>query len=806
VKKIVPYVILLSVIILFFYKTIFFGKIPFAGELLLSTYAPWRHVSYFGYVAGSVPNKDQYFDVVRELYPWKTEVIRQMKDKTMPLWNPYSFSGSPLLANYQSQVFYPLGLLYFVLPQVVAFTILIILQPLLGGIFTYLFASSIGMSVGGALIAAIAFNFSSFASVWMEFGTVVHTILWLPLMLYIFEKGIRIKKITIGNQMLFIFALFSSMTAGHPQDFINAFLFLCLYMVIRIYTLNGWERKDKILFILHPLSYIVVLPFLLAAPQLLPTVELFKNSARVPHDYQFIMNTMLYQPWHITMFLVQDFFGNPTTKSFILSTTYIGKAASIGIVAFFLSLYSVRLWRKSWHVTFFLVASIVLVLYTVNTPLASILYRYPIPILSTGTPTRILFLLCLSLSVLAGFGFDELNTSKKILWKPIFAIGLILFCMWIFIFIQPNLPDISYSVTSRASIRKPILMATGLIGISILIAIISLRKKIFLYVMIGLVCIELFYGFNKFNPFVPKGFVFPENPLISYFQNLHGIDRIWGYGTARIEANFSTQYRLFSTDGTDPLNLFWYNEFIQASRDGNIAKKFDRTTRSDAQIAPGYGARELPDNPYRLRIMDALGVKYIIDRLENPKDDTTFPNDRYKEIWRQNDWTVYENLFSAPRYFLTASYYTYNTVEEFEQKYFSSDFDPKTTVLLTHQDASDLPTLTHNLTSVIKLKTYETNRIQFETTTDTSELLYISDTYDSGWHGYLDGIQTPVLKANYAFRAILVPPGSHTVIFSYEPQSFFLGVKVMYIGFSAMSVILLWHLCKKYVPKSKNKK
>lgn len=794
-KQFLSFLPILAILVIscgFFYKTILFGKIPFAGDLLLTSYAPWRHVSYFGYVAGAIPSKDQYFDVVRELYPWKTEVIRQISEHTSPLWNPYSFSGSPLLANYQSQVFYPLGILYLILPQVLALTILIILQPILGGIFMYLFAGAIGMSTGGAIIAAIAFNFSSFANVWMEFNTVWHTVLWLPLLLFIIEKGIANKRLFLGQQALFMFGLFSSITGGHPQDFINTFLFFSLYTCIRVLAKRDWSHIEKLTFILNPLSLIIVIPFLLAAPQLLPTIELFRNSARVPHDYQQTVNTMLFQPSQLVLIAVQEFFGNPATKTNFLSDTYVGKAISIGVVGFFLSLFSIKLWKRSWHVTFFIVAVIGLLLYTVNTPVAALLYRYPIPILSTGSPTRVLFLFCFSLSILAGFGFDELRKAKTLPWKPIITMAVIMLILWAIALLHPLLPGISYTAEAFRIMRKSMLIATGFTLGAFFFIYMGIRKRILSYGIIGLVILELLYGFLKFNPFVPSTFVFPDNPLMTFLQKNTGIDRIWGYGTAQIEANFSTQYRIFSPDGTDPLNLKWYNEFIQSSRDGNIAQKFNRTTRSDAQIAPGYGARDLPDNPYRLRIMDALGIKYVIDRTENPKDNTTFAADRFKEIWHQEDWTVYENLRSARRFFLTSSIAAYRTQEEFEKSFFSPLFDPNIAILLSEKDVQTLPKLSNNL-GVATLISYKPNSVLFETETDGPQLLYLSDTYDYGWKATVDSKETPVYRANYAFRAALVPGGTHKVEFSYQPVSFTYGIRAAFFGLFILILLIIRH-------------
>jgi hypothetical protein len=250
-KKIRWIGLLTIVCLLFFYKTVLYGNIPFPGDLLLTQYAPWRHVSYSGYVAGAIPSKNQYFDVLRELYPWKTLVIDQLKTGHFPLWNPYNFSGAPLLANYQSQVLYPFALMYLILPQITAWTVMVMLQPILGTIFMYLFATELGLSAAAAFLASILFNFSGFANVWMEFTTVWHTILWLPLLLYLVERAVKKKKLSIKEHILFMFGLFCAITGGHPQDFINSFLFFLVYTALRIAGQTEWSSGDKKAFIIR---------------------------------------------------------------------------------------------------------------------------------------------------------------------------------------------------------------------------------------------------------------------------------------------------------------------------------------------------------------------------------------------------------------------------------------------------------------------------------------------------------------------------------------------------------------------------
>lgn len=777
----------LSLVGCVFYKTIIHGHIPFPGDLLLSEYAPFRHTEYFGYAAGGIPSKGQYFDVVRELYPWKTLVIDAIKQKTLPLWNPYSFSGTPLLANYQSQVFYPLGLLYLVLPQPIAWTIMVMLQLFLGLIFTYLFARVIGLSLPAAIIAAIGFNLSSFAMVWIEFNTVWHTILWLPLLLYIIERGITQNKLSLKQRLVFIFALFSSMTAGHPQDFINTFLFVLLYLLFRIVTNSQRTKKEKFEFTVKTMAPSLIIPFLLASIQLFPTIELFTLSARVPHDVGHILSTMLIQLWQLPLIIYQDFFGNPATKTYTIPDTYVGKTLSIGVTGFMLALWSLLSKRKNWHTSFFTITAAVMLLLSINSPLAAFVYQFPIPILSTGTPTRNLFILLFALSILAGFGIETL-IKKEYQLKKLIIISFITLCVtWLVVVFLPKFVPFLVPLV----LKKNALIITALLLSSLALSIATRYKKIFVYGFIVLISLELSYGFLKFNPFVPLSFVFPDNEVFTYLQKNAGLYRSWGYGTARYESNLNAQYHTYSTDGTDPLNLKLYNQFMQSTKDGYLSRIFSRSTRSDAGFAPGYGARDLPDNPYRLRIMDITGVKYVLDRPENPKDNTTFASPRFIPITTlKNNYIVYENTFVYPRTFLVSDYATYSSIESFEKQFFAKEFDPRTTILLPDGTPS-LP-ITQATYAKATILSYTPNKIVINTDSDAAQLLFLSDAYAPGWNATIDGKKTNIYPANYAFRSLAIPAGVHRIEMVYTPNSIIIGAILSGIGLIGFGIYIFY--------------
>src|SRR3989344_7176291 len=86
------------------------NKVPFASTYQVNFFAPWSTYSEFW---GPVKNNAMP-DVITQIYPWKHFTIETLKNGQIPLWNPYSFSGTPHLANYQSAVLSPFNILFFI--------------------------------------------------------------------------------------------------------------------------------------------------------------------------------------------------------------------------------------------------------------------------------------------------------------------------------------------------------------------------------------------------------------------------------------------------------------------------------------------------------------------------------------------------------------------------------------------------------------------------------------------------------------------------------------------------------------------
>ena len=778
-ENILFFLIFLGISCIFFYKSIIYGHIPFPGDLLVSEYSPWKSYSFLGYNPGSYPNKAQYFDTLRQIYPWKTFSVNSFKDMSFPLWNPYNFSGSPLLANFQSAVFYPFNFVYLLLPQIWAWSALVVLQPFLALLFTFFYTREIGVSRLGSTFAGISFAFSSFMTVWLEYNTIGHVILWLPLILLSLEKLFD-KKTSIWSLILVI-SLSSSLFAGHIQIFAYLFIFALIYSFARLKKLSLY------------LAFLFVLSLGIGGVQLIPGIELITQAARSAHAYDFIIHKILIQAWQLVMLFVPDFFGNPATRNYWVSDTYIGDVIYLGLVSLFFVTFTFFS-KKDFFVKFFTLTTITLfVLITLN-PLTELIYKINLPLISSSASNLLVFIISFSLSILCGFGLDIFIKNKfsfKKYLQILIPLMLIFLLLWIAVLVLPKLHWFSWENNLSISLRNLLYSTIIFVITLILLFIVFINSRIKYVIVILLIVLSIFdlwKFFQKFNPFSPLDFTFPQASVLEFIKKNNGINRFWGYGSAAVEANFATEYSIFSTDGYDPLYPKRYGEFIQSSREGKIQTQFTAQTRSDAFIVHGFGEKDFSSNESRLRVLDILGVKYVLDRNENASSQETFPIDRFSLVYQQNGWKIFENKKVMPRVFLTQKHKVFSTAEEFEETFFDKNFDLST--ILLEEKPLNFKDDREARISNLEIVSYLPNEIKLKTTTDSDKILFLSDTHYPGWKAFVDDKETKIYRADYAFRAVVIPQGNHVVKFLYNPLSFKIGYVISFLSIGLLVVLL----------------
>jgi len=770
-------IILTAIGVLFFHQTVFSGNVPFPGDIVVSDFQPWRSTSYLGYGVGGIPNKAQYPDTIRQMYPWKTLVVESLKRGALPLWNPYNFSGSPLLANFQSAALYPLSVLYLVLPQIDAWTVLVILQPILAIWFTYLYSRKIGMGVLAGWLTAVSYGFSGFMAVWLEYNTIGHVVLWLPLMLLSIEH----LKSTPSKFWLAILTISHTcaILAGHPQVYAYTFAFSLLYALFRART-GMW-------------IYIFGFSALgigIGGLQILPGIELIMNAARSPHDSGQVFAKVLISPWQLLSLPFPNIFGNPATRTYWPTDTFIGKVTTIGLVPLFFSLSAFR--RRDTITIWYIFATVITLVLITSNPVTYFLYRIPIPLFTSSSPTLMSFLFAFTLSVTCGLGLNfwltDTHSIKKLVIRTLQVIGL-----FGLLALGTKLP-----ITPELSLHAPVALRALMYGALVSTAVIALfwiaiqfpKYRTHAITLLLIVHIfDLFIFFNRFNPFVPKALVFPQHTTIDRLKNKN-LDRYWGYGTANIAANFASQYHIYSPEGYDPLYPKWYGEFLYAYRNGTLMEIFDDSTRSDAAISSQFGDGGLSDMK-KQKILNALSVRYILDRVENAGSEQTYPPDRIKRIEVYDDWAIYENKESLPRAYMADSIVSYSSPSNFSDVFFSTSVSSASAFLPKESVAPP----SHGGEASITI--YEPERIQIMTTSTASGLLVITDTFYPGWTATIDNNPTEIIKANWTMRAIAVPQGTHTISMIYAPKTAWYGARLSILSLGATIITLLFLRKKK---------
>lgn len=93
--------------------------------------------------------------------------------------------------------------------------------------------------------------------------------------------------------------------------------------------------------------------------------------------------------------------------------------------------------------------------------------------------------------------------------------------------------------------------------------------------------------------------------------------------------------------------------------------------------------------------------------------------------------------------------------------------------------------------SKIELASYEPNHLVYESASSSEKMAVFSEIYyDKGWNAYIDGEPVPHFRVNYILRALVVPPGKHTIEFKFHPKTYYTGQKISL----ASSIILLLSL------------
>jgi hypothetical protein len=109
-----------------------------------------------------------------------------------------------------------------------------------------------------------------------------------------------------------------------------------------------------------------------------------------------------------------------------------------------------------------------------------------------------------------------------------------------------------------------------------------------------------------------------------------------------------------------------------------------------------------------------------------------------------------------------------------------SAFDPTKTAFLqdSFSIAFDKPFVGSRVEELVR----EPERLEFRVELDGEGLFVSSEQHFPGWKLWVDGTETPILRVNSIFRGVALGPGSHELLFEYQPKSWSRGLLLGGVG------------------------
>jgi hypothetical protein len=768
-------------------------------------------------------------DLAALLYPTYHFAAQALKSGTLPLWNPYLWGGAPFAADIQASFFYPANLLYFALAPEVTYRgvmLLAVFHIWLAGAGMYLFLRSLlparppgpvasWLPGAPALVGALAFMFSDYFVVHFGNLNLIAQAAWLPFIFLFYYRSLATRRPGLAVWSGIFLAVAAS--AGHIQPVL--FIVLALGWDLLYHLGEEWAARRageagqgrSAWPLLATPAITLAVGLGLAACVLLPAYEMTGYTLRADYDYAQASRYSL-APAQLVGLVVPGFFGrDPAVHWGLWDRVEVGYAGVLTLLLGAFALLSSphprppiaqgQMGAKNLEAGYevppspqpspsegegaaspYRFASLagfgLLLAMGGYAALHGWLYWLVPGLGGMRAPARSVFVLDFGLAALAGLGLDALLHARgealdraltRLLRVAPWVIGaVVLFALPLAFYAVITSQDKDPVIFARVSAA-----ANGLVFFAGLLvagtALFYLRRREGTPpALVGALAVGLlFFDLASLGSNVDVGHDDPtrnfDHPAALQFlksdASLYRIDsrtdvwHLWQPDTSLLND-------LFDVGGLEnPLSLADYDRYWG-----------------------GIPSRSSP-------LYDFLNAKYVI-----AAKDVTLDWEKFAPVFDGDPAVnVYLNRRALPRALIVHQAIAAPDHEAAFAALHAPGFDPAATVVVEGGEALDAATPSGAAT--IGLAAFSLNEIRLDVATPSDAYLVLSEVWYPGWRATVDGQPSPVLRANYAFRAVRLGPGQHQVQLTFSPASWTAGLAVS--GLTALALIA-WGLSKIY--------
>ncbi|MFO7975189.1 MAG: YfhO family protein [Candidatus Hydrogenedentota bacterium] len=787
-KALVIHGLVLGALLVALFPRVFFaGEVAIPGGLIYEL-PPWELHKPENY--RPTPNKNLIETLI--MFPkFYALADRALEAGEWPLWNPLEQMGMPLLANFQSTVFYPPRLLFVFMDIYYATTVFVLLKLWLAGMTAFLCAWVFRLSRPACVFFSIAWMLSGYNVTWTHW-TPTDVSAWTPVILMGAEIIVQGKyrrgffALAFGGAML--------MLAGHPQTAFAFGLGVGGYFILRL-LMSPKNRRQ----IWKPVVVALgawTIAVLLCSAQLLPFAEYVPRAIHVARSEANLQSQFFLPPSVVSAFWAPRFYGHtldgtywgsPDINTSYITSLYPGIVVWVGV---FLLLTQARhlspmspsgqvdsvsrtpkvsgIVQHRKHVIALSLPAFFLALMAFPLPALEPIQK--LPLLDAMMRCYYIVFAMFALPLLAAIGFDcwWQNGRKRL---PLLLTGALCIAGGSILVALHRL--LAPPTSPHTDVIHPMIIAgifaSGTLTILAIACFRRARGPLFIYGLCALAATDLLVTSRDLNATAPRAWLYPETELTRHLQALGTHARFY-----------------FKTAGIDPGHMYAYDLEGIYAYEALIPKRTQDFLWEYGELCPWAKREPLCSADYYL--------------FREASYDVEESDPRFEYIGLYDKTYIMRNLEAFPRAFLIGNAESSENVEQLYARMGKDDFDPTTTVLTDAPPGQPLPHSTSADVGNAELIERSYTHASIEISANEPAILVFTDTYYPGWTATIDETPAEIFPAYGAFRAVVVPEGKHTVTFNYFPRSFQMGLALSIIACLASGPIALYLVLKRRGP------
>lgn len=171
-------------------------------------------------------------------------------------------------------------------------------------------------------------------------------------------------------------------------------------------------------------------------------------------------------------------------------------------------------------------------------------------------------------------------------------------------------------------------------------------------------------------------------------------------------------------------------------------------------------------------VLDRAAIELVAVRQEMPAF-LRLAEDRPYQVAHEGPYVRVFRRQSTPRYYFTTEY---RVIADRRAALEAIGTMPVGRELVLEQPVEVRPAPNQPSDPQVEVVEFRRNRYVLKVTAPRAGLVYMADSFFPGWAARVNGLDTSILPANYAFRAVAVPLGAATIELSYWPPGLTSGL------------------------------